>query len=400
MSAPATNLSADQLARYSRHLVLREVGLSGQEKLADARVLVIGLGGLGSPVGLYLAAAGVGTLGLAEMDRVEAHNLQRQVLHDTDHIGKPKMESGRQRLCALNPDLRIEPHPGGITTDNAVDLIGQYDLVIDGSDNFPTRYLVNDAAFLAGKPLIYGSIFQFEGQVSLFHPASGAPCYRCLFPRMPEPGAVPNCDEAGVFGALCGVIGSYQSMEAIKWIVGIGESLAGRLLVFDALSARIRTLNLKRDPRCPLCGENPEIRSIEDGNYAFSCEVPSTESAVSTLPDPSVSAETHPLELTVEDAAARRNLPEPDRPLFLDVREPYEVGICTIEGSRNLPLGQIRQRYAELPRDRPILAYCHHGMRSLRATEFLRSQGYDAVSNIAGGIDAWAERIDPQMRRY
>ena len=385
-------LSAEQIARYSRHIILPDVGLEGQEKLFQAKVLVIGMGGLGSPVALYLGAAGIGTLGLADFDRIEEHNLQRQILHRTSQVGSPKIESALAELQDLNPAITLQTHPEGVTLENAHSLLLDYDLVVDGSDNFPTRYLVNDAAFFTAKPLVYGSIFQFEGQVSIFDTPSGGPCYRCLFPKMPTPGTVPNCEEAGVFGALCGVVGSIQAMEAIKHLLGLGEPMKGQLLVVDALSMNFRTLNLKRDLNCPLCGDHPTIHQLEAQNYEFECAVDSAEGAADNGPP------VHPLEITVEEADSI--LRSRAHCLLVDVREPYEVEICSIAGSVNIPLGQIPERFESLPKDRPLLIHCHHGARSLQATQFLRSKGFEATSNIGGGIDAWARKIDPSLGRY
>lgn len=388
------NLSPAELGRYSRHILLEEVGVAGQRRLGAARVLVVGAGGLGSPAALYLAAAGVGTLGLADFDRVEEHNLQRQVLHDTPAVGTPKIESAARRLAALNPYVRLRLHDTGVTAANAVALFADYDLIVDGSDNFPTRYLNNDAAFFAGRPLVYGSIFKFEGQVSVFDPAHGGPCYRCLFPE-PPPGGVPNCGEAGVFGALCGVIGSLQAMEAIKRLAGIGEPLLGRLLVYDALTQQFRTLNLKRDPQCPLCGPSPRIRAIDPTAYDFSCAAPETGSNGGGA----ATQAAIPLEISVEET---RDLLEarPPRALLLDVREPFELQICRVEGGTHMPVRQIPERLGELPRDRRLLVLCHTGARSRRVTQYLRAQGFGAVSNVRGGISAWAERIEPAMPRY
>lgn len=380
------SLTPEQISRYSRHVRLPQVGLEGQEKLAGARVLIIGLGGLGSPASLYLAAAGVGALGLAEFDQVEPHNLQRQILHGNADAGRPKLDSGIASLRAINPDIELIPHQSGITADNAVELIRQYDLVLDGSDNFPTRYLVNDAAFFAGRPLVYGSIFQFEGQVSLFEPGAGGPCYRCLFPQMPEPGTVPNCEEAGVFGALCGVVGSFQAMEALKRIMGIGEDLMGRLLVIDSLAQRNRTLKLKPDPHCPLCGENPSITSIRAENYEWSCATPEEPTQEAAM------------EISVQDAHAQ--LQSEPKPAVLDVREDYEVAVCKIDGAKVIPLGELPMRWEELDAKEPLLVYCHHGMRSLKATQFLRAHGIEGAVSIQGGIDAWAREIEPDMARY
>jgi len=386
------NLSPAELSRYRRQLKLDEVGAEGQRKLAAARVLVVGAGGLGSPAALYLAAAGVGTLGLADRDRVEEHNLQRQILHGMPAVGQPKVESAARQLANLNPHVRLQLHDGGVTPANAVTLFSDYDLIVDGSDNFPTRYLNNDAAFFTRRPLVYGSIFKFEGQVSVFDPAQGGPCYRCLFPEPPPPGSVPDCGEAGVFGALCGVIGSLQAMEAIKCLLGIGQTLRGRLLVYNALIQQFRTLDLKRDPHCPLCGGEPRIRIIDADAYDFACAAPPTTDAG---PDP---AEI-PLEISVEDARDLLKM-QPEGVMLLDVREPYEVRICRIEASALMPMREVAGRLAELPRDRRILVLCHRGSRSRHVTSYLRTQGFSAVSNVQGGITAWAERIDPAMPRY
>ncbi len=395
MESSPKSLSPDDLSRFSRHLVLPQIGLKGQSRLKQSRVLIIGLGGLGSPAALYLAAAGVGTLGLCDFDRVELHNLQRQIIHDTAAVGSRKIESAAQRLRNLYPGINLHLHPDGIQPHNALELLSGYDLVLDGSDNFGTRYLVNDASALAGKPLAYGSIFQFEGQVSFFHPARGFPCYRCLFPRPPEPGTVPNCEEAGVFGALCGIVGSLQAMESIKWLAGVGEPLAGRLLVIDALSMVFRTLNLKADPDCPLCGKSPKIRDLTTENYAYDCQVnPESSPPVETI-DPL----TPPAAIDVEQAAHLLQ-DRPEDVVLLDVREPYEREICAIEGSLHLPMGKVPDSRDQLPRDRTLLIYCHHGGRSGQVTHFLRTKGFSRVANVEGGIDAWARLIEPGMRRY
>jgi len=390
MPDPLPNLSPGELSRYSRHILLDEVGLEGQRRLAAARVLVVGAGGLGSPAALYLAAAGVGTLGLADLDRVEEHNLQRQILHDTAAVGVPKVESAARRLAALNPHVRLRFHPEGITPANAVAVFGEYDVVVDGSDNFGTRYLTNDAAFFARRPLVHGSIFKFEGQVAVFDPAGGGPCYRCLFPEPPAPGTVPGCGEAGVLGALCGVIGSLQALEAVKCLLGIGQPLRGRLLVVDSLTQEYRTLDVPRDPQCPLCGAAPSIRGIDAARYDAACAPAAPETAAAPPGAPE--------EIEVEEAS--RLAAAAGGVLVLDVREPYEVQICQLAGSRHIPLRQIPARLGELPRDRHILVLCHVGERSRRVAEFLRAQGFPAVSNISGGIAAWADRVDPALRRY
>ena len=383
-------LSPAELARYSRHILLGEVGVAGQTKLAAARVLVVGAGGLGSPAALYLAAAGVGTLGIADFDRVADHNLQRQLLHDDDSVGEPKVTSAARRLRATNPFIRVVEHAEGVTAANAVALFGGYDLIVDGTDNFASRYLNNDAAFFAQKPLVYGSVFKFEGQVSVFDPANGGPCYRCLFPEPPAPGSVPGCGEAGVLGALCGVIGSLQALEVIKVITGAGEPLRGRLLTYDALTQRFQTLALPRDPRCPLCGTTPTMHGVSAENYAAVC---------APAPASSMDATDYPLEISV--AETKRLLDEKTHTVrLIDVREPYETEICQIKGSELIPMRQIPERLPELPRDAHLLILCHTGGRSLRVTEFLRAQGFTAVSNVAGGIAAWTDQIDPTLQRY
>ena len=389
MPASLPTLSPAELARYSRHILLDPIGVEGQRKLAAARVLVIGAGGLGSPAALYLAAAGVGTLGIADFDRVEPHNLQRQLLHDDAAIGEAKVESAARRLRATNPFIRVVTHADGVTTANAVELFAGYDVIVDGTDNFGSRYLNNDAAFFARKPLVYGSVFKFEGQVSVFDPAHGGPCYRCLFPKPPAAGSVPSCGEAGVLGALCGVIGSLQALEAIKIITGIGEPLTGRLLTYDALAQTFRSIALAREPDCPLCGDTPTIPKIDSARYC----------TIVCAPTPTMPDTEFPLEISVTEA--KRLLDEsPCGVLLIDVREPYEVEIAGVKGAELIPMRQIPENAHSLPRDEHLLIMCHHGGRSLKVTEYLRAQGYTAVSNIAGGIDAWAEQIDPALRRY
>lgn len=386
-------LSSDELARYSRHILLPKVGVEGQQKLKSSKVLIIGMGGLGSPVALYLTAAGFGTIGLADFDKVEKHNLQRQIIHTTEKEGTPKIDSAIERMNALNPHCSIKTHKEGITVDNAIEIFEQYDLIVDGSDNFPTRYLVNDAAFFAKKPLVYGSIFQFEGQVSFFNPHDDGPCYRCLFPVPPAPGTVPNCSEAGVFGALCGTIGSLQSMEALKYVLGIGDLLKGKLLVIDSLDMAFRKLNLKKDSSCPLCGDNPEITEIRAETYAFSCQIEPESKA----PE-SVAESECPIEISILETNELLNTDE--SVYLLDVREPFEVDICKIDKSINIPMNTIPERLDALPKDRQILVYCHHGMRSMNVVNFLRSKGIENTTNIQGGINLWAETIDSAMERY
>ena len=388
MSDPLPLLTPSELSRYSRHILLDQIGVAGQRRLSAARVLVVGAGGLGSPAALYLAAAGIGTLGLADLDRVEEHNLQRQLLHDTQSVGTAKVTSAARRLRALNPHVTVVEHPDGITRENAVELFSGYDLIVDGTDNFTARYVNNDAAFLTRKPLVFGSVFKFEGQVSVFDPARGAPCYRCLFPEPPAPGSVPGCGEAGVLGALCGVIGSLQALEAIKCLLDLGEPLRGRLLTYDALTQSFQTLTLARSPSCRLCGDQPSLRGV------------SLPAMTPPAPFPSpIDPELYPLELTVTDAHARL-VPDPTAATLLDVREPWETEICRVAGATLIPMRQIPERLAELPKDRHLLVMCHHGARSLNVTNYLRTHGFTAVSNVAGGIAAWAELVDPTLARY
>jgi sulfur-carrier protein adenylyltransferase/sulfurtransferase len=381
------SLSPAELARYSRHILLGEIGVEGQRKLAAARVLIIGAGGLGSPAALYLAAAGVGTLGIADFDHVAVHNLQRQLLHDDASVGESKVASAARRLRATNPHIRINEHPDGVTVQNASGLFAGYDVVVDGTDNFSARYLNNDAAFFARKPLVYGSVFKFEGQVAVFDPARGGPCYRCLFPEAPPSGSVPGCGEAGVLGALCGVVGSWQALEAIKLIVGIGEPLIGRLVTYNALAQQFSTIALARDPHCPLCGKTPTIRTLETNFVTAAC-------APSSMPNTE-----YPIEISVREAQRLLTTAAASTRL-IDVREPYEVEIAKVSGAEYIPIRQIPEHVAQLPKDQHLLVFCHHGNRSMRVTEFLRTRGFSAVSNVAGGIDAWAAEIEPGMRRY
>ncbi len=388
-AVPPPPLSPAELARYSRHILLDELGVAGQQKIAAARVLIIGAGGLGSPAALYLAAAGVGTLGIADFDRVETHNLQRQLLHDDSTVGELKVTSAARRLRSTNPFITVIEHPEGVTAGNALALFAAYDIIIDGTDNFSTRYLNNDAAALTRRPLVYGSIYRFEGQVSVFDPAQGGPCYRCLFPEPPATGTVPNCGEAGVLGALCGVIGSLQALEAVKLVTGIGEPLRGRLLTYDALGQNFSTLKIPRDPACRLCGAEAVITTLDPARYDFSC----APAPLLMTPD------SVPLELTVEESHRLLNTAASDTHL-IDVREPFEFEICAIPGAEPIPMRQIPEHLGDLPREKHLLIHCHHGGRSLRVTEYLRAQRFPRVSNVAGGIEAWAEQIDPTLRRY
>ncbi len=384
MPDPLPSLSPAELSRYSRHILLDELGVDGQRRLSAARVLVVGAGGLGSPAALYLAAAGIGTLGITDLDRVEDHNLQRQLLHDTASVGQPKVFSAAQRLRALNPHIQVVEHADGVTSENATTLFSNYDIILDGTDNFSARYLNNDVAVAAKKPLVFGSIFKFEGQVTVFDPAHGGPCYRCLFPEPPQSGSVPGCGEAGVLGALCGVIGSLQALEAIKLAAGLGEPLLGRLLTYDALTQRFQTFSLARDPACPVCGDTPRPPPR------------SAASSISAAPPPAMN---HPLEITVAEAHALLQQ-SPESVTLLDVREPWETEICRVPNAQFIPMRQIPEQLATLPRDRHLLVMCHHGGRSQRVTQFLRANGFESVTNIAGGISAWADEIDPSLARY
>jgi sulfur-carrier protein adenylyltransferase/sulfurtransferase len=365
-------LTSDELTRYRRQIILPSFGAEGQEKLKNARALVIGLGGLGSPASIYLVAAGVGTLGLADFDAVDVTNLHRQILHGDSRIGLPKTQSGKETLSALNPACRLIAHPSGIRAENLPELFVDYDIIVDCTDNFPARYMACDAAFLAKKPVVYGSILQYEGQASFFNPSAGSPCYRCIFPEMPEPGTVPSCAQAGVCGALCGIIGSIQAMEAIKFITGIGETLSGRLLVVDAATMSFRSLNIKRDPACPLCSPKATIRNIDAQRYEFSCAAEISDGC----------------EITPEKTNLL--LESREKPLLIDVRERDEWDEGIIHGALCIPLGTLETQVASLPRDRAIVVYCYSGMRSARAVEMLRSHGFTNTFSMKGGISAWA----------
>ncbi len=384
----AIALTPGDFSRYSRHLLLPEVNADGQRRIKAARVLCIGAGGLGSPAALYLAAAGIGTLGLVDADRVDASNLQRQILYGTDDIGKSKLDQAKGRLRQLNPDVAITLHEARLSSANATEIIANYDLVIDGSDNFPTRYLSNDVCVFARKPNIYGSVFRFEGQASVFAPHLGGPCYRCLFPEPPPPGAAPSCAEAGVLGVLPGIIGLIQATEALKLILGTGETLAGRLLHFDALKMKFREFNLRRDPQCPVCGEAPTI--FEPIDYEQFCAGPPAAdwfAAPDELPT-----------ISVRELKARMEKDEPFT--LIDVRQPFEQEIAKIDGSRLIPLAELESRLEELPRAGLLVLHCHSGTRSEHATRFLREAGFENATNLEGGIDAWSVEIDPAVPRY
>lgn len=380
--------TSEERARYSRHLIMPEVTLAGQKRLKAARVLCIGAGGLGSPTALYLAAAGVGTLGLVDADVVDLSNLQRQLLHGTADVGRPKLESARDRIRDANPHIDVQLYPTRFTSENAMEIIGDYDVVIDGSDNFPTRYLSSDACVFARKPNIYGSVFRFDGQATVFAPHLGGPCYRCLFPEPPPAGAVPNCAEAGVLGVLPGVIGMMQAIEAIKLILGLGNSLLGRLLHFDALKMKFREFKLRRDPDCPVCGEHPTISELQD--YEIFCGAPAEPATMN--------GSTGVPAIDVFELKRRRDA---NAPLTLiDVREPYELELAAIEGAKLIPLGQVEERSGEIARGNDIVVFCHAGVRSARAVQLLQRAGFTNIYNLEGGIDAWSEQIDPSVPRY
>jgi adenylyltransferase/sulfurtransferase len=381
---PAT-LSKEEILRYSRHLIMPEVGMAGQLKLKNAQVLLIGTGGLGAPLGLYLAAAGVGRLGLVDFDVVDFTNLQRQVTFGTSDVGKSKSEAARARLSNLNPAIQIESFETQLTSANALELFKDFDIIVDGTDNFPTRYLVNDACILLGKPNVYGSIFRFEGQVTVFGMPDG-PCYRCLYPEPPPPGLVPSCAEGGVLGVLPGIVGSIQAMETIKLILGSGENLVGRLLLFDALGMKFRELKLRKNPNCPMCGTNRTIHELID-YYEF-CGVRGEEA-----PAPSVQVP----EITPRELKTR--LDRGDDLFILDVREPHEFQICNLKGHL-IPLGELPRRVHELDSSREIVAHCRSGKRSAEAVDFLRKAGFRKVLNLKGGILAWSDEVDPSVPKY
>ena len=384
-------LSNAEVQRYSRHLILPEVGPDGQKRLKAGRVLCVGAGGLGSPAALYLAAAGVGTVGIIDYDNVDASNLQRQILHGTPDVGRSKLQSARDRLNALNPEVRIETHETALTSANALALFKEYDVILDGTDNFSTRYLVNDACVLLGKPNAYGSIFRFEGQASVFA-TKGGPCYRCLYPEPPPPGLVPSCAEGGVLGVLPGVIGTIQATESIKILLGAGTTLAGRLLLYDAWNMRFRELKLRRDPACPVCGDHPTVRELIDYDQFCGIAKPAAGAPAAAAPLPAE------LETSVEELKALR---ESGRPFYLlDVREPQEFQICRIPDSTLIPLGQLPTRLSEVPADAPeIIVHCKSGVRSAKAVRLLREHGIPA-RNLKGGILAWIDRVDPTLPKY
>jgi sulfur-carrier protein adenylyltransferase/sulfurtransferase len=380
------SLSKDEVLRYSRHLIMPEVGMEGQLKLKQAKVLCVGAGGLGSPLGLYLAAAGVGTLGLVDFDVVDFTNLQRQILHSTPDVGRSKLASAKDRLHAMNPHIELQTHEVALTSANAMDLFKDYDIIADGTDNFPTRYLTNDACVLSGKPNVYASIFRFDGQASVFATKEG-PCYRCLYPEPPPPGLVPSCAEGGVLGILPGLLGVIQATEVVKLIIGKGNSLIGRLLLVDALEMKFRELKLRKNPECPICGPNRTIHELID--YDQFCGI-----HPEPPPPPGVSEwEITPIEL-------KKKMDARDSYVLLDVREPHEVDICRIPGSKLIPLGQLQARANELNTADDLVVHCKSGVRSAKAVDFLKSAGFKRVKNLKGGILAWSDQVDPSVPKY
>ena len=386
--AELPSLSPEEMQRYSRHLILPEVGVEGQKKLKNARVLLIGSGGLGAPLGMYLAAAGVGTLGLVDFDTVDVTNLQRQIIHGTKDVGRPKIESAAETIRDINPLIQLELHETRLSSENALELFKDYDIIIDGTDNFPTRYLVNDACVLLGKPNVYGSIFRFDGQATVFWAEHG-PCYRCLYPEPPPPGMVPSCAEGGVIGILPGIVGCIQANEAVKLILGVGQPLIGRLLSFAALEMRFKEFKLRKDPDCPICGENRTITELID--YEVFCGIPQAAQA---------EAEGAVEEIGPKELKALLDSGNGDAPFVLDVRNPEEYEIARIEGTTLIPLPELPMRLDELDPSRPIVVHCKSGARSARAVSLLKESGFTNVKNLSGGILAWADEVDPTLVKY
>jgi molybdopterin/thiamine biosynthesis adenylyltransferase/rhodanese-related sulfurtransferase len=382
---PAPSLTVDEVRRYSRHLIIPDVAMDGQKRLKNARVLAVGAGGLGSPVLLYLAAAGVGTIGIVDFDVVDESNLQRQIVHGQSDIGRPKAESARDTILEVNPYVEVRLHVERLDAGNVLDIFSGYDLIVDGTDNFATRYLVNDACVLLGKPYVWGSIFRFDGQASVFWAEHG-PCYRCLYPVPPPPGMVPSCAEGGVLGVLCATVGSVQATEAIKLITGVGEPLAGRLLVYDALEMGFREIRVRKDPECPLCGKNPTITELQD--YEAFCGVVSDE------------AQRAAAGATITAGELKEMLDRGDDPYLVDVREPAEWEIVRIPGARLIPKGELPAHLAELPQDRPVVVYCKSGVRSAEALAVLHGAGFGSATHVQGGVTAWATQVDRTLPVY
>jgi molybdopterin/thiamine biosynthesis adenylyltransferase/rhodanese-related sulfurtransferase len=387
------DLNKDEILRYSRHLILPEVGLEGQKKLKAAKVLMVGAGGLGAPLGLYLAASGIGRIGIVDFDVVDFTNLQRQVIHGTKDVGKKKLDSAAESMIDINPYLQIDKFDVALTSENALDIIKDYDMVIDGTDNFPTRYLVNDACVLLKKPNVYGSIFRFEGQATIFA-TEGGPCYRCLYPEPPPPGLVPSCAEGGVLGILPGIIGLVQATEAVKLILGVGEPLVGRLMLYDALAMRFRELKLRRNPECPVCGDHPSIHALID--YHQFCGVANPAEVVPVVEQlPGYVSDTE-----IDAVALKAKLDHGDKFQFIDVREPHEYQIASIPGAKLIPLGDVPKRVNELDPNAETIVHCKMGGRSAKACDFLRQAGFKNVKNMIGGITAWSDKIDPSVPKY
>ena len=387
-SRPLPELSNEEILRYSRHLILPEVGMEGQRKLKGAKVAMIGTGGLGAPLGLYLAAAGIGKIGIVDFDVVDVTNLQRQVIHGAKDVGRPKIDSAADRMKDINPHLEIEKYETALSSENALEILKDYDVVVDGTDNFPTRYLVNDACVLLGKPNAYGSIFRFEGQATVFH-HNGGPCYRCLYPEPPPPGLVPSCAEGGVLGILPAVVGSIQATETVKLILGKGETLSGRLMLYDALNMKFRELRLRRNPECPVCGDNPTVTELID--YQQFCGIPQQAAAEAEQ------AGKMP-EIAPKDLKAKLDAGEDV--FVLDVRQPHEYDIAKIEGTTLIPLDQLAQRVDELESTADIFIHCKSGVRSAKAQKLLKDMGFSRVTNVAGGILRWADEVDPSIAKY
>ncbi|MDD5543212.1 MAG: molybdopterin-synthase adenylyltransferase MoeB [Acidobacteriia bacterium] len=388
-AAKQLSLSKEEILRYSRHLIIPEVAMEGQLRLKAARVLTIGAGGLGAPLGMYLAAAGVGTLGVVDFDVVDFTNLQRQVIHSTRDVGRPKLESAMERLKGINPEINIVGFETRLSSQNALEIFKDFDIIVDGTDNFPTRYLVNDACVLLGKPNVYGSIFRFEGQASVFG-MPDAPCYRCLYPEPPPPGLVPSCAEGGVLGILPGIIGCIQANETIKLILGQGETLAGRLLLFDALRMKFRELKLRKDPECPVCGTHRTLHQLID--YEQFCGIPQQQAKEKEMSTSS--------EHEIDAVTLKHQLDQNEKIFILDVREPHEFQICRIPNSHLIPLGDLPSRISELNSADLIVAHCKSGMRSAKACDFLRKSGFTRVKNLKGGILAWSDQVDPSVPKY
>jgi adenylyltransferase/sulfurtransferase len=384
---PAATLSNDEILRYSRHLIMPEVGMEGQLKLKQAKVLLVGTGGLGAPLGLYLAAAGIGRIGLVDFDVVDFTNLQRQVIHGTKDVGRKKLDSAADRMRDINPNVQLDRYEVALSSENALDILSGYDIIVDGTDNFPTRYLVNDACVLLKKPNVYGSIFRFEGQSTIFaYP--GGPCYRCLYPEPPPPGLVPSCAEGGVLGILPGLIGVVQATETVKLILGTGEPMVGRLLLYDALAMRFRELKLRRDPNCPACGDHPTVTKLID--YQQFCGIPQHE------PAPVAGSS----EFEIDPVEVKAKLDRGDRFQFIDVREPHEYQICRIPGTKLIPLGELAKHVNELDSSVELVAHCKSGVRSGKAIDFLKQAGFRKVKNMKGGILAWSDKVDPSVPKY